>query len=65
MKHHLFHEKNRCKNHQKIIKKNYTTSGKYQNRRNSAIWGRFATRNCAKESSHLGEKFLQDNGDEL
>ena len=65
MKHHLFHEKNRCKNQKKISKKNYTTFGKGQTRRKSAVWGRFTAGNYAKESSHLGEKFLQDNGDEL
>lgn len=64
MKRHSFHEKNRCKNRQKSGRKKYTTSGNRQNRRNSAVWGRFATRNCAKESSHVGEKFFQDDGDD-
>ena len=65
MKHRSFHEKNRCKNRQKSGRKKYTTSGNRRNRRNSAFWGRFATRNCAKESSHVGEKFFQDDGDDL
>ena len=64
MKRQEFHQKNRCKNHRNFGKKNYTSFSKRQNRRNSAVWGRFATRNCAKESSHIGEKFLQDDGDD-
>ena len=64
MKHHSFHEKNRCKNCQNFGKKKYTTLGKRQNRRNSAVWGRFATRNCDKESSHDVAKFFQDDGDD-
>lgn len=64
MKHLSFREKNRGKNRQNSVKKKYPTSGKRQNRRNSAVWGRFATRNCAKESSHVGEKFFQDDGDD-
>ena len=64
MKHHSFHEKNRCKNRQNFGKKKYTTFGKRQNRRNSAVWGRFATRNCDKESSHDVSKFFQDDGDD-
>ena len=65
MKHLSFHEKNRCKNRQKNGKKSYTAFGKCQSRRNTAFWGRFTNGNYAKESSHLGEKCLQDKGDEL
>ena len=65
MKHLSFHEKNRCKNRQKNSKKNYTSFSKRQNRMNTAFWGRFTSGKYAKESSHLGEKCLQDKGDEL
>ncbi len=65
MKRRSFHEKNRCKNRGIYGKKNYTRLGKQQNRRKSAVWGRYSTRNCAKESSHNGAKFLQSDGEQL
>lgn len=64
MNNHSYREKNRCKNRRFSVKKNYTCSGMRQNRMNSAFWGRFATRNCAKESSHDGAKFLQSDGED-
>jgi hypothetical protein len=64
MNNHSFCEKNRCKNHRFSGKKNYTYSDKRQKRVNAAFWGRFATRNCAKESSHDGAKFLQSDGED-
>ncbi len=64
MKRHSVHGKNRCKNCRNYGKKKYTSFDKRQNRKNSAFWGRFATQNCAKESSHDGEKFLQNDGED-
>ncbi len=63
MKCQIFHQKKRCKNSKNFNIKQYTSFRKRKNRSISAIWGRFTTRNCAKESSHIGEKFLQDEGD--
>ena len=56
MKHRSFHEKTNCKNGKKTIRKNYSNESKRRNRMKSAFWGRYATRDCAKESSHGGAK---------
>ena len=63
MNNHSYRKKNRCKNHRFSGKKNYTCYGKRQKRINAAFWGRFATRNCAKESSDDGAKFFQSDGE--
>lgn len=55
--------KNKCKKPEFLGKKNYTHLRQHQNRMNAAFWGRYATRNCAKESSHDGAIFLQSDGD--
>lgn len=64
MKRQEFHQKNRGKKRQNFSEKKSPSFGKHQNRRKSAVWGRYATRNCAKERSHVGEKFFQDDGDD-
>lgn len=56
MKHHSFHEKSNCKNGKKMSQKNYSSKSNRRTRMKSAFWGRYATRNCAKESSHDGAK---------
>ena len=65
MKHHLYHEKNRGKNRLKNPRKKYPALRKRQNRRKAAVWGRFKSQNCAKESSHVGEFFFQPGSDDL
>lgn len=64
MKRQEFHQKNRGKKRQNFSEKKSPSFNKRQNRRNSAVWGRFATRNCAKERSPCGENFFQSDGDD-
>lgn len=65
MKHRSSHMKNECRKRRFSGKKNYTCFDQRQNRMNSAFWGRYATRGCAKESSHDGAKVLQSDGEKL
>lgn len=64
MKHRSFHEKNKCKNRNFSGKKNYTHLRKRKKRINAAFWGRYTTRNCDKESSHVVSKILSSDGED-
>ena len=65
MKHRLLHEKNRGKNRKKFPSEKYPILRKRQNRRKADVLTIFTIRNYAKESSHVGEFFFQQGGDDL
>ena len=63
MKRRSFHEKSNRKNGKKTGQKNYGSKRNRRERMESAFWGRYATRNCAKESSHDGAKIPTCEGE--
>lgn len=64
MKNRFFQQKINRKNHKKTKQKNHSSTNKRQSRMKSAFWGRYATRNCDKESSHGNAKVLICDGEE-